>query len=318
MDWVSNRWLSMLFLALAIVATSVYGEDSDPKQDIELQLVEKFSKGKYSRKGANDCLRCHDDESEQSAMGIFDNIHGNVRHPDSPMNANQCEACHGPLGNHARKPRGNKPREPMITFGDLSPVSAEKQNSVCLSCHTDSGRAAWHSSEHAFEDLSCSSCHKVHQKQDPVMVPELQTEVCTNCHVRTKSDLHKRTSHPILNGDMTCSNCHDAHQTVNEYSLKWRSINDSCFECHAEKRGPNLWEHEPVSEDCSLCHNPHGSINQALLIKRPPQLCQDCHKVPHANVDVPNGDLRVRGGSCMNCHTQVHGSNHPRGRVLSH
>ncbi|MEI8598831.1 hypothetical protein P4S64_18285 [Vibrio sp. M60_M31a] len=54
--------------------------------------------------------------------------------------------------------------EPMITFGPNSPVPVEKQNSVCLSCHQDAKRSTWHSSEHAFEGLSCSSCLPVASK----------------------------------------------------------------------------------------------------------------------------------------------------------
>ncbi|MCG6298200.1 hypothetical protein K6U65_22475 [Vibrio vulnificus] len=64
------------------------------------------------------------------------------------MSDKQCEACHGPANNHERNPRKGEMREPMITFGPMSPVPSEKQNSVCLSCHTDSSRSAWHSSEH--------------------------------------------------------------------------------------------------------------------------------------------------------------------------
>ncbi|MEI8598830.1 cytochrome c3 family protein [Vibrio sp. M60_M31a] len=48
---------------------------------------------------------------------------------------------------------------------------------------------------------------------------------------------------------------------------------------------------------------PHGSVNKAMLNKRLPMLCQECHRVPHANVAMPENDLKVRGGSCMNCHT---------------
>ncbi len=54
-----------------------------------------------------------------------------------------------------------------------------------------------------------------------------------------KADLHKRTSHPILNGELPCSSCHNPHQSQNEASLKQPSLNESCYECHAEKRGPS-------------------------------------------------------------------------------
>ncbi|WP_045609755.1 DmsE family decaheme c-type cytochrome [Vibrio vulnificus] len=314
-------WFVTIVMALGLSSNLSAEERStqpvvDSREAIEAILDEKFSDGKYSRRGPDGCLRCHDDDSELPATGIFDNIHGKSANIHGPMSDKQCEACHGPANNHERNPRKGEMREPMIAFGPMSPVPSEKQNSVCLSCHTDSSRSAWHSSEHAFEDLSCSSCHKLHEKDDPIMVAEKQVETCTNCHAKTKSDLHKRSSHPILNGSLACSSCHDPHQTVNEYSLKQTTTNETCLDCHSEKRGPFLWEHEPVTEDCSNCHNPHGSVNQALLIKRLPQLCQDCHSVPHANVEIPENDLKVRGGSCLNCHNQVHGTNHPRGMSL--
>ncbi|MGL5948402.1 MAG: DmsE family decaheme c-type cytochrome [Aeromonas sp.] len=290
--------------------------DIDPRLAVEHALDEKFIDGKYSPKGADTCLKCHDDASEKPATGIFHNVHGNLGNANGPMNDRQCEACHGPVGDHARKPRKGQTRAPMITFGKDSAVPVEKQNSVCLSCHTDAKRVGWHASEHAIEDVACTSCHSLHQKVDPVMDEKLQAQTCTSCHAEQKSDLHKRTSHPMQSGDVTCTSCHNPHQSLNEASLKQASVNESCYDCHAEKRGPFLWEHEPVSDNCALCHNPHGSVNQSLLTKRVPQLCQECHATPHANVQIPENDLKLRGGSCLNCHTQVHGSNHPKGQFL--
>ena len=49
------------------------------------------------------------------------------------------------------------------------------------------------------------------------------------------------------------------------------------LECR-QQRGPFLFEHEPVQDDCSECHNPHGSVNDQLLTARPPFLCQQCHQ----------------------------------------
>jgi len=36
------------------------------------------------------------------------------------------------------------------------------------------------------------------------------------------------------------------------------TINEACTTCHAEKRGPYLWEHAAVTENCASCHDPHG------------------------------------------------------------
>jgi predicted CXXCH cytochrome family protein len=52
------------------------------------------------------------------------------------------------------------------------------------------------------------------------------------------------------------------------------SINDTCYTCHMEKRGPFVRTHQPVQENCAICHNPHGSVHDNLLKVRAPFLCQ--------------------------------------------
>ena len=54
--------------------------------------------------------------------------------------------------------------------------------------------------------------------------------------------------------------------------LKEASVNDTCYKCHAEKRGPFLYEHAPVRENCLNCHDPHGSANEKLLLVSRPRL----------------------------------------------
>jgi DmsE family decaheme c-type cytochrome len=111
-------------------------------------------------------------------------------------------------------------------------------------------------------------------------------------------------------------------------------VTETCFTCHAEKRGPYLFEHQPVTEDCTNCHTPHGSNIAPLLKSRAPFLCQECHDGPHAS-PTPVGtaaagnqagfvgvtptfapSANTGGRACMNCHVQVHGSNSPVGGFL--
>ena len=90
----------------------------------------------------------------------------------------------------------------------------------------------------------------------------------------------RRTStHPVRFGLMGCSDCHSPHGSTTVAMLNKPTLNQTCFSCHADKRGPMLWEHAPVAEDCSLCHTAHGSVRSALLNKSPPLLCQQCHTV---------------------------------------
>ena len=76
---------------------------------------------------------------------------------------------------------------------------------------------------------------------------------------------------------MSCSSCHNPHGGRSRALIDATSINDKCYQCHFEKKAPVLWEHSPVKEDCLVCHTPHGSSNDKLLVSRIPRLCQDCH-----------------------------------------
>ena len=94
--------------------------------------------------------------------------------------------------------------------------------------------------------------------------------------------------------------------------------------CHAEKRGPFLWEHAPVAESCTTCHDPHGSNNERMLVAKPPFLCQRCHVTSRHPPTVYEGFVlqnssnanKIFARSCVVCHQQIHGSNAPSGKAL--
>jgi DmsE family decaheme c-type cytochrome len=109
--------------------------------------------------------------------------------------------------------------------------------------------------------------------------------------------------------------------------IKDENNNRLCYKCHADKRGPYVWEHPPVEEDCMKCHTPHGSKAAKLLTEKQPQICQQCHDdsrhpgTPYgANASMtgvkidPVNNSFGRGGlgtGCTACHGLIHGSNAP-------
>ena len=122
---------------------------------------------------------------------------------------------------------------------------------------------------------------------------------------------------PMREGKMVCSDCHNPHGSTTEALLRENSINENCYKCHAEKRGPFLFEHIPVRENCDNCHEPHGSTNEYLLKIARPRLCGTCHTFDHGPA-IANGPGVVQGfaKACANCHTAVHGTNSPSGALL--
>jgi len=174
----------------------------------------------------------------------------------------------------------------------------------------------------------------VHEEADPVLAQESQADVCFACHKDKRAAFLRQSRHPVQassaaashTGLMTCTDCHDPMGSSGPANLERDTINETCYDCHAEKRGPFLWEHAPAREDCSNCHESHGSNNPDLLVARQPWLCQQCHAANfhpssvYSGIGIPeNGgaDQRILGKQCLNCHQQIHGSNHPSGARLT-
>ena len=277
----------------------------------------------YSKKGADTCLNCHDDEI---TLAVFRGKHAVPTDPRTPFGHGQlqCEACHGPGGKHTARVRRGEGRPPMIRFGSEAPTPVNVQNEMCASCHAADLGFGWHGSAHDDNTVACADCHDSHTASDPVFATATQPEVCFTCHQLQRSDSYKPYAHPIREGKMDCTGCHDPHGSTTEHQLVRQTLNDTCYQCHAEKRGPFLWEHAPASDDCSICHAPHGSTQPGMLTQRGPLLCQSCHsQTGHPSVaqtadGLASGDPSrfLLGQSCVNCHSQVHGSNHPSGYKL--
>ena len=276
----------------------------------------------YTRKGADTCLKCHDEDYKFPIFPIFYNKHGNRNDPRSPMAQLQCESCHGPGRAHATEPKVGYDRAPIIAFGKKSWASSQKQNGQCLQCHNNHNRQNWTGSAHERQDMLCVDCHQLHKRHDPILQVKQQSDFCYTCHKKQRAEFARTSVHPVRYEKMECSQCHNPHGSITDAMLKTNTKNDTCYRCHAEKRGPYLWTHAPVAEDCGLCHEHHGSIHTPLLKKRAPLLCQQCHSQaghPSLALDgstVTSNSPLVLAKGCMNCHSQVHGSNHPSGVKL--
>ncbi len=277
----------------------------------------------YSRKGADTCLSCHD---EQATLAVFRSDHAVPSDPNSPFGHGQlqCEACHGAGGEHAARVRRGQQRPPVFAFGADAILSVGEQNGLCLDCHTADTGFGWHAGDHDINELSCADCHTSHTDNDPVLATATQADVCFDCHQQQRTQAMKPYAHPVRQGKMDCGSCHSTHGQTSDGLLVRQTANDTCYDCHAETRGPYLWEHAPVAEDCGNCHDPHGSTQPGMLSMRAPTLCQSCHS-QDGHPSIPQDERGLisispspflLGQSCLNCHSEVHGSNHPSGSKL--
>ncbi len=312
----------LLLLCLLVPLSAGAAEvDADAKVDAK---VDAKAEPAYTSRGADTCIKCHDEDSEFPVLSIFKTKHAQQADKRTPFATLQCEACHGPGAEHAQEvPEGQK-QAPIIAFGAHSRVPVEKQNQICLGCHANQSRIAWPGSTHGGNQVRCVSCHAIHATHDAVQTTAEQPDICFDCHKRQRAEFDKPSTHPVRLGQMACNSCHEVHGAIAAKLLIKPTLNETCYSCHAEKRGPFLWEHAPVAENCSNCHTPHGSIHPTLLVKRAPLLCQECHsQVGHPSVartgaGLPDGNPSgfLLSGACLNCHSQVHGSNHPSGVKL--
>jgi DmsE family decaheme c-type cytochrome len=257
------------------------------------QESKKTEKGEYA--GAEVCKECHGDLYEGFKK---DNPHWrSIEDPKVPPGKKGCESCHGPGEKHAQA-------EGEGFIFSFKNKTAKDRADVCLKCHGNQKKFfQFDRSVHKLSAVACNDCHEVHATQvtqNLLKAPE--TDLCLSCHQDVKAKFYLPSRHKVLEGAVKCTDCHTPHGTRTRANLrKWSKFGyDTCFQCHPEKRGPWVFEHLAVkTEGCSICHSVHGSPNRFLLIRRDVQsLCFECHGVRHFPTI-----------SCINCHSQIHGSN---------
>jgi DmsE family decaheme c-type cytochrome len=270
--------------------------------------------------GEETCRACHSVEARHWAQTIH--ALAFARNP-TRLEQGTCEACHGPGSQHIAEP--SRPDSIVrFTHGSKTPVGA--LNRMCLRCHAGGSRIHWPGSLHENADLACSDCHDPMARQSPrgLLAADAVSSTCFRCHLEVRSQFRKRSHMPVLEGKVSCIDCHAPHGSVEDALLRDDEV-ALCVRCHADKRGPFLWEHAPAADGCLECHHPHGSNHERLLVSPIPYLCQQCHSqvasFGHAGSALgsnalPTGSLpdpRIANRGCVNCHVQIHGSNHPSG-----
>jgi DmsE family decaheme c-type cytochrome len=268
--------------------------------------------------GAKVCMTCHADKAAAFGKTLMGRI------GKTQKGKFDCENCHGPGSAHV-KAGGGRGVGGIISFrpNDLS-RTAEQNNAICLGCHERGDRTYWNGSTHETRGLMCTNCHTIMKavSRKFQLKTAFELDTCFQCHKDRRAQMYRSSHMPwrsspdeLREAKIVCSNCHNPHGSQTLALLRGDSINDTCYKCHAEKRGPFLFEHAPVRENCDNCHVPHGSVNEFLLRIPRQRLCSTCHGIGHG---LNTGPLAVQsiGRSCQNCHNAVHGTNSPSGALL--
>jgi DmsE family decaheme c-type cytochrome len=257
--------------------------------------------------GAQVCEACHEDLYK----GFEKSPHWKTTLDTKGGPSHQgCEGCHGPGLAHLTD---TSDKTKIFVFKDHS---VKEINARCLTCHaSDKEHMDAVDSIHTKNDVSCISCHSPHHAVDSdFLLVKAQPQLCYTCHAQQKSQFDMPFHHRVNEGLIQCSDCHNPHGTVASHQVRTSAAQDAvCYTCHAEKRGPFVFEHEVVKvEGCESCHNPHGSPNVHMLkVSNVNILCLSCHTTSFANAPgAPSfHNQAAQYQACTLCHTQIHGSN---------
>lgn len=316
----SSAILVLIVLSLVLFASA---QSPAPPNPAAVKAAVNTASGDYV--GSDTCIACHEDQSRRMKNTVMGKIFAHPRRTNEKLN---CESCHGPGKTHVEA-GGGKDTIP-VRFGKDSKNTVEEQNAACITCHARGKQMFWKGSQHEAR-MACVDCHQVKQEREARLsdetrfsapltevksVKKAQPELCLQCHQMKRAQLQRSSHMPYREGKVTCTSCHNPHGTPNPKQLIQSTLNENCYSCHAERRGPFAFEHPVVMENCASCHDPHGSNNPQLLKVRQPRVCNECHATNRHPTQPQNINVKVFNRGCTNCHSTLHGSNHPSGSMF--
>ncbi|MFB3916230.1 MAG: DmsE family decaheme c-type cytochrome [Terriglobales bacterium] len=256
--------------------------------------------------GSTTCQGCHD----ELYKGFEASPHWlTTKETKMTHGARGCESCHGPGAAHVE---GGGDITKIFSFKRARTDDISKR---CLTCHeANLEQRHFLRSGHNENGVSCTSCHSIHHSKVEYLLVSKQPSLCYTCHIEQRADFQKPFRHRVNEGLIKCTDCHNAHGSTRDQGFirdrQLRSVPNQdlvCYKCHSDKRGPFVYEHEPVKvEGCTICHTPHASVYPRMLITaRVNTLCLQCHE------QIPTGphSQNLARQACIICHTNIHGSN---------
>jgi DmsE family decaheme c-type cytochrome len=239
------------------------------------------------------------------AKGFASNPHNKIAEMHGKSGIT-CEGCHGAGRAHVE---GGGDVTKIFNPAKASPKEVDAK---CLGCHAGA-HPNFERSPHAKAGVGCSGCHSIHAGDtEAQLLKASQPKLCFQCHTDQKASFNMPFHHPVNEGAVSCSDCHDVHGTFENSNLRSTADQNAvCTKCHAETRGPFVYEHAAVkAEGCTGCHTPHGSQN-ARLLNMPSinTLCNQCHSRVANHTVTGMGAGSDELNPCTSCHTYIHGSN---------
>jgi predicted CXXCH cytochrome family protein len=297
-----------------------------------------------------DCTGCHDPhqspyeffllgEGEKLCFICHDSGLAGEKHVHGPVAEGGCSVCHSPHES------------------DFPKLLMAEGNDVCFYCHEDKADAFQEKKHmHYPVEDGCVECHNPHSGPfENNLAADGRRELCFACHDDMQEHVGEvQVKHAGLATDKLCLACHDPHVADYANQLIMQPA-ELCLSCHDRQYTSgdkvvvadmktileqNKNYHGPIQQnDCSACHNPHGSNNFRMLQEPFPELfyapyqasnynlCFMCHentiaeeKLTTTLTGFRNGDQNLhfvhvnkspKGRTCRSCH-DAHATNNPK------
>jgi len=225
------------------------------------------------------CIECHDAKISQPINSMLNSKHWDKSHKATPVNKDKCQSCHGISKSHSNTPTKIQPE---ISFGPRWISSVEQQNDKCLSCHEKTTtHKQWREGEHAYQEVTCVTCHDLHTDVDPVREAKTQASVCTVCHKIQKNGIHHIPNNIPKNPP--CSTCHNPHANPLPTVMMLENRSKGCRTCH---------DFEKMQQDTTVTAK--AKSYHRVMVKED-RTCVDCH-LGVAHVDKDNFGQILAGG----------------------
>lgn len=241
----------------------------------------------------SDCGSCHAPHRSEGPGLLKPALH-------PPLAENDCSSCHV------------EPAE--AAPGAAAPALIVESESLCVVCH--SGEVGAFSARPVQHEVvasgDCTTCHVPHASEhDGLLAAAPGPALCSACH-GTQGELAElakvrgRAHPPVAEGQ--CLQCHDPHG--GHEALLRQPETEQCLSCHDPLRGELARSvvHQPA-QDCSQCHEGHGSTHAALLKAPLVDQCLSCHSELSTRMRHEELHRPVSQGQCLECH-EAHGADH--------
>jgi predicted CXXCH cytochrome family protein len=279
-----------------------------------------LAKGKVAHKpvAAGECLRCHQQLSDNHPMGkesmgfvvprekLCLSCHNTLltkKFLHKPVAEGKCTACHQ---HHA---------------SDNKSLLKDPAPTLCFGCHPKDHFTGSHSHPPVAKG-ECLSCHDAHQSDGKALLRKPGAQLCFMCH-DPKLAMGKSVHKPVAQGD--CVGCHAVHGSAYRKILKadfptelYRPFGPDafplCFSCHDPELAAAVTTEKATNfrngtrnlhavhvnkqgkgRNCKMCHNPHAAQQDRLIYSKSPGF--GSWEIPIRFNTTPTG-----GGCSVGCH----------------